>query len=576
MQKTNIRNYFNLFVLFALLLSLSSFQKGGGEEEKQRKYDYFFLEATRLKALNNYAAAFELYKHCLTIKPDEPSALYEVAQFYLFLGQADLGEEALKKAVEGAPDNYWYSQALASVYQQRGKQEESVALLKEMVDRFPGKQDPLFGLIDFYSRGEDYANLISTLDRLEQKTGKSEQITMEKFRIYVQMKDHEKAFAEIEGLVKEYPFDMRYLTLLGDAYMQNGKKEEAYQTYKKVLDTEPSNPQALYSLATYYEQEGETALYEQQIDTLLLNNEVSVEVKMSLMRQLVARNNQPGGDSIRIIQLFENIIAQDKDDDTQIPMLYTQYLLSKEMKEEAVPILEHILNLDPANTAARLTLLGHAIGKNDAEWIVRICKPGTEATPESMEFYFYLGIAYYQLDKADEALAVYNQALQHVTPTTNKVLVSDFYSMMGDIHHTKNEMQQAYAAYDSALVHNPNNIGALNNYAYYLSLERRDLDRAEEMSHKTVKAEPTNDTYLDTYAWILFEKKNYAEARIYIDQALQHGGGESDVIVEHAGDIYYMTGDTEGALKHWRKAMEMGSKSKKLPKKIKKKKYIRE
>ena len=122
------------------------------------------------------------------------------------------------------------------------------------------------------------------------------------------------------------------------------------------------------------------------------------------------------------------------------------------------------------------------------------------------------------------------------------------------MYHTQKQMKEAYAAYDSALVYNPSNIGALNNYAYYLSVERRDLDKAEEMSYKTVKAEPNNATYLDTYAWILFEKGNYAEARIYIDNAMKsEGGDKSDVIVEHCGDIYYMTGDVDGALTYWNK-----------------------
>ena len=137
-------------------------------------------------------------------------------------------------------------------------------------------------------------------------------------------------------------------------------------------------------------------------------------------------------------------------------------------------------------------------------------------------------------------------------------------------------MTEAYNAYDSALVYNPSNIGALNNYAYYLSVERRELDKAEEMSYKTVKADPGNATYLDTYAWILFEKGNYAEARIYIDDAMKSDGEKSDVIVEHCVDIYYMTGYVNGALKYWQEALDMGSESKTLKEKIKKKKYIAE
>ena len=140
----------------------------------------------------------------------------------------------------------------------------------------------------------------------------------------------------------------------------------------------------------------------------------------------------------------------------------------------------------------------------------------------------------------------------------------------------KNCNEEAYAAYDSALIYNPNNIGALNNYAYYLSLERKNLDKAEEMSYKTVKAEPQNATYLDTYAWILFEKGNYAQARLYIDQAMKGDEEKSAEVVEHGGDIYYMVGEVEQAVKYWQQALDMGSDSKTLEQKIKLRKYIRE
>lgn len=561
-------------LLLLLFVFFTSF-KSDNEAELQRKYDYFFFEGTRLKVQGKHDAAFELFQHALSLRPQAPSALYEIAQYYLYLNQIPLAEETLEKAVKNDPDNYWYSQTLAGLYQQQNKKDKAIELLEAMSKRFPGKQDPIFGLIDIYGRDQDFPNLILLLNRLEDKVGKSEQITMEKFRIYTQMGDEKKAFEEIEGLVKEYPLDMRYLTILGDTYLQSEKDEKAYEIYKKVLATEPNDPLARYSLATYYEKKGETELYDQQIDTLLLNKNTDTEIKMTLMRQIVTRSEQAGGDSLRIIQLFDKIIEQDTDD-TQIPMLYAQYLISKKMDQETIPVLEHILNLDPANTAARLTLLGAAIRKNDFEWVIRICEPGIEATPESLEFYFYLGIAYFQKKEYDKSLDIYQKALQQTKPTTRKELVSDFHSMMGDIFHSKNEMQQAYAAYDSALVYNPDNISALNNYAYYLSVERRDLDRAEEMSHKTIKAEPTNSTFLDTYAWILFEKKNFGQARIYIDQALQNGGEESEVIIEHAGDIYYMIGEVEGALKLWQQALEKSPDSKILKKKIKKKKYIAE
>ena len=544
--------------------------------EQQRKYDYFFLEAMRMKGKNEYDAAFGLLQHCLDINPTASSALYEISQYYMFLRQVPQGQVALEQAVAFAPDNYWYSQGLVSLYQQQNELDKAAALLEKMVTRFPSKQDPLFSLLDIYSRQEKYNDVISTLNRLEKRLGKNEQLSMEKFRIYLQMKDDKKAFQEIESLVQEYPMDMRYQVILGDVYLQNGKKQEAYDAYQKVLAVEPDNPMALFSMASYYEQTGQKELYQQQLDTLLLNKKVTSDTKISVMRQVIAENEQSSAkDSTQVIALFDRMMKQDMDD-PQIPMLYSQYLLSKNMEQEAVPVLEQVVDLDPTNKAARLMLVSAAVKKEDYKQIIKVCEPGIEATPDALELYYYLAIAYHQAEQGDSVLSVCNRALEHITPDTRKEVISDFYSIMGDIYHTKKQMTEAYAAYDSALVYNSSNIGALNNYAYYLSVERRDLDKAEEMSYKTVKAEPNNSTYLDTYAWILFEKGNYAEARIYIDNAMKNDGEKSDVIVEHCGDIYFMTGDVESALKYWKKALEMGSESKTLKQKIEKKKYIAE
>lgn len=544
--------------------------------EQQRKYDYFFLEAMRLKEKKDYASAFGLLQHCLDIHPNAASALYEVSQYYMFLRQVPQGQEALEKAVANAPDNYWYSQGLASLYQQQNELDKAITLLEQMVVRFPAKQDPLFNLLDLYGRQEKYDKVISTLNRLEKHMGKNEQLSMEKFRIYLQMKDDKKAFQEIESLVQEYPMDMRYQVILGDVYLQNGKKQEAYDVYQKVLAAEPDNPMAIFSMASYYKQTGQEELYQQQLDTLLLNKKVTPDTKVGIMRQMIVENEQADKDSTQIIALFDRIMKQEQDD-PQIPMLYAQYLLSKNMEAESVPVLEQVVDLDPTNNAARMMLIGAAVKKEDYKQIIKVCEPGIEATPDALEFYYYLAVAYNQAEKPDSVISICKRALEHKTADGKKEIVSEFYSILGDMYHTQKQMKEAYAAYDSALVYNPSNIGALNNYAYYLSVERRDLDKAEEMSYKTVKAEPNNATYLDTYPWILFEKGNYAEARIYIDNAMKsEGGDKSDVIVEHCGDIYYMTGDVDGALTYWKKALEMGSESKTLKQKIEKKKYIAE
>ena len=526
--------------------------------EERRKFNHFFLEAVLLKEKDEMDAAFEMYNHCLAIDSQSAATLYELGKFYMYLGQPGKGENFLRKAMQTQPGNYWYKETLASYYQRKGEDVMAIEVIEDMVSQFPSRLEPLMALVDLYNRTKDYQKVIHTLDRLEQLDGKSEQISMEKFRMYLAMDNNEKAFSEIESLVQDYPYEMRYLTILGDVYMENGKAEEAFSAYQKVLAQEPEYAPAMLSMASYYEKMGEDSLYRAQLDDLLLNQKVEIPAKLNIMRQLIMRSERGDRDSTKIVGLFDSMLAQEQES-ADVAMLAAQYLLSKRMDEQAKPVLWKVLEIDPENKPARLQLLSFAISKEDLDEVIRICSPAVEYMPEALEFYYYWGLAHYQKDQHDEALEVFKKGIRQVGENSDKNMVSDFYSIMGDLYHTKKMNVEAYAAYDSALVYKPDNIGALNNYAYYVSVEKKDLDKAEEMSYKTVKAEPTNNTYLDTYAWILFEKGKYAEARIYIDQALQNGGDKSSVVVEHCGDIYWMTDEPEKALEYWKQAEKLAA-----------------
>ncbi len=552
----------------------------------RNKYDSFFMEALRLKQKGDYDAAFEMFNHCLDINPRGAATLYELSKFFMFMNQPEKGEENLKKAVEISPDNYWYKQTLAAYYQSKGYFPKAIYVYEDMASQFPTRLEPLMSLVDLYNRTKDFEQVINTLNRLENLDGKSEQISMEKFRMYLNMGNDKQAFTEIENLAKEYPYDMRYLTILGDVYLNNNKEDKAFETYQKVLEKEPGYAPAMLSLASYYEKTGNDSLYNAQINSVILNEDVDSDTKMNIMRQLIMKSEQTDKDSTKIAAMF-NSLLKTKQENADLSMLGAQYLLTKKMDKDAIPVLNKVLEIDPENTPARLQLLNFALRNQDMNEVINLCKMALEYTPDVLEYYYYLGLAYHQKDKTDEALEVFKKGINQVTPSSNKDIVSDFYAILGDLYHIKKMNKDAYAAYDSALVYKDDNIGALNNYAYYLSEEGINLDKAEEMSYRTVKAEPSNGTYLDTYAWILFEKKKYAEARIYIDQALKNDGDKSSVVVEHAGDIYYMSGNRDQAMEYWKLALKLAQEGNKdngnvrenkeinlLNKKIAQKKYF--
>lgn len=188
-------------------------------------------------------------------------------------------------------------------------------------------------LIDLYNQTKSYQQVINTLNRLEELDGKSEQISMEKFRMYLLLGDQEKAFTEIESLSKEYPYDMRYQTILGDVYLNNDKPQEALGIYQRILKEEPGYSPALVSMASYYQKTGQDSLYRMQLDTILLNDNVLSDTKMEIMRQLILQSEQGTKDSTQIVSLFQNILKRPQQN-ADLAMLCAQYLLTKKMEKE--------------------------------------------------------------------------------------------------------------------------------------------------------------------------------------------------------------------------------------------------
>lgn len=558
-------------VALASTPTMSKDSVGGAAFEQNQKYKYLYYEGISQKNLGNLDASFDLFRHCVDIAPERQEAYYELGSLYMNLKQYDVAIASFEKAVELDSLNYWYNESLfIALYSQPNRASEAIHQLESMIVRFPDNMNLQLQLLEMYSQSSEYDKVVALLDKIEDKLGKSEQLSMQKFGAYLEAGQEDKAFREIEDLIKAYPNDLRYQAIMANLYINVGKYKQAGKILDAVLKKEPNNSLALFTLTEYYDKTEQTDKYIDQIRKVILDVNQDTELRLNLMRQYIVKVNS---EASLVVPLFDEIIETIPEDD-QIAMLYTQYLSSIKRDKDTAPVLKHILNIDPTNTAARLMLLSLAIRANDYSEVIEICKEGIISSPESIEFYFYLSVAYHQAGEKEKVLETASKALEVVDASTPSEVVSDFYAIMGDVYHEMGETKKVYEAYDKALELTADNVGVLNNYAYYLSVDRKELDKAEEMSRKTVDKEPKNATFLDTYAWILFELKRYDEAKIYIEQAIENGGDSSSVIVEHAGDIYYMLNDKEAAMKYWLQADSMENPSSKLKLKIKRKKYI--
>ena len=544
----------------------------------ENSYEYFFLEAMVQRQKGNDDAAFDLLRHCLQLKPDAPETYYYLAQYYSAMKDQERTLQYVKRAAELSPDEPTFLETLAQLYIGGRQYEKATDAIEELYAHHKDRDDLLDMLFRLYQEQKRYDEAIRTLDLMESIGGKSERLSYAKSEIYTAMGNSKAAIGEMEALAKQYPNDLNYLGRYADMLLMNDQEKRAVEIYDRILKEEPNNVRAQASMLTYYRVQQDTAAVEQMTERILLNKNTTAAQKTYLLRQMISENEDQGGDSTQVLAMLRKLMTPTPLD-VDIASLCVAYMDLKQMPRDSIkPVLRRILDVQPDNASARLQLVSYAWTAKDMDRIITLCKQARQYNPDEMAFYYYQGMAYYQKDEKDEALSAFQNGIGVINENSNPEIVSDFYSVMGDLLHQKGLAREAFAAYDSCLVWKEDNIMCLNNYAYYLSELGEKLTKAEEMSQKTIKAEPKNSTYLDTYAWILFMQKRYAEAKIYIDQALQNKVDSMDnsVILEHAGDIYAQSGETAQAVQLWQEALQNRPEEKILIRKIKLKKYIKE
>ena len=543
------------------------------------RYDSYFLQALVQREKGNLDAAFDLLQHCIKINPQAAEAYYFLAQYYQILRgdstNLKTAQQYILKAAELEPDNATFLETVAQSYISQAEYEKAIPVVERLYNQDKSREELLEMLFELYQQTDNTDKAIETLNRLEAAEGKSERLSYAKSEIYTKTGDKKAAIAEMQELARQYPNDLNYKGMYADMLLRNDEEQQALKLYNEILAEEPDNTRAQVSLRSYYRVQGEIEKADSLTEVILLNKNTTNEQRIYLMRQMVADSERTDGDSTQILNMFHKMLAVPQKN-ADIATLCAAYMDLKKMPRDSVrAMLQTVLSIAPDNAAARLQLVSFAWDRKDHQEVITLCQDARQYNPEEMAFYYYQGMAYYQEEDKDKALEAFQNGIGVINQESNPAIVSDFYAVMGDLLHQKGLARKAFEAYDSCLQWKDDNIMCLNNYAYYLSELNEQLDKAEQMSYKTIKAEPKNATYLDTYAWILFMQGRYAEAKIYIDQALQNDSDSNAVITEHAGDIYIQNKEPERAVELWNEALLLDPENKILIRKIKQRKYIR-
>jgi tetratricopeptide (TPR) repeat protein len=549
-------------------------------EATQRQFDYYFFEALRLREEKKLDQAMELLQLCATIDSTQAGCHSEMGNIYSLMGLRTEAIRSLEKAIKYAPKNWWYNGQLISLLSnnkiyQKGEEEifyqnllKAVEIGKKLQKYYPNKEDSYRILGSLYCQLNWVQKAIDAFDKLEKVTDVNLELSLVKYQLYLMINNPQKAFNELDKIVNKYPSESRYKIIRADQYLAQSQAKKAYDNYQEILKTEPENPYVFSSLAKYYKSTNDTEQAKKYIIKALKSDDLEFKEKTGILKDYLEPLLKDSTKLSETESLFKLLIDKYPLEE-EIHGYYASFLEYQKRKDEAKAEYETLVNINPKNEGGWMNLVLMAYRDRNFPQLKDITSRAIKAIENNALWYFYGGIADYQTANYQEAITLYEKGLNYLKPE-NESMRSDLYEQLGDTYYKIDNKPKCFENYEKALKANPKNISVMNNFAYYLSEEKKDLKRAERMSAKTV-LDPKNSTFLDTYAWILYQQGSYSLAKFYIERAVDNLQNKEDdgVVFEHYGDILWvLKADDNKALEMWQKAYNAGSKTDNLKQKI--------
>ena len=583
----SISNKILSLIAFAVAASMAAAfaaPRDSDAERLRKKADYLFLEgqnAYNTDRIDDYIfltrRAFELDSTNIDIAAEWSTV--ELARNGNDSATVARAYARLWRQFELQPDNYITGVTMASIAGRLGRTADVVSVWETLRDRYPAKAEPAEELANAYLRAylrgdtAAYSKAIALFSTLEDSRGRSVELSSQKIRAFFLRSDTAGILREVDTLVTRFGNDPYAMLFVGSTFdaLSDSANTEKYFIRSCRLDS--TNGAAYMALGNFYTKHGNDAAYRDHMSHALRSPDIEVADKLDIIYHFANKYIGVEADRPMLTSLF-NDLEQMHPGEGDIHSLYAGFLDAVGRHGQAADQMEYAVALNGQSEEYWVDWVRYLAAADSSALIPRALE-GARRFPGNYLFPILAAQKYYASDSIAKAIAVLDSA--DISVVNNPDAVSGLIAFKGDLYAAAGDTAKALSLYDDAIILNPDNSMAMNNAAYFMAERDIDLPRAESLSSKAVKLDPENPTYLDTYAWILFKKKDYSLARQYIDMTLrlyappqhpdsissQHPGTPAAQpaeelpgfdILDHAGDIYFMNGDRDRAVEFWRRA----------------------
>jgi tetratricopeptide (TPR) repeat protein len=536
------------------------------KSETNTRYDYYYVEGLRNKLIGSPAEAVALFEECIKIDPSRDGAWFQIAQIAYVTGNMPGALSYGRKAVERSA-NVWYYMLLANAYYQSGKIDSAIVVYQNAEKLFPSHEELKFTLGNLYFQTRQFDKAIEIFNYFDEKYGMAGNSAVPLIRSLIGLGKYDEAEEKLLIMTELYPDENTYRGLLAEMYRDKGDFEKAALIYGELIEENPNDSRVLYSLVDFFRKDNNYRDLFGLMNAIALNEIIPVEEKVNIYAGLL--------EDEEIIKNFSNeyemsllILEAAHSDVAVVHLLRSEIYQLTGRKKEAVENLELYILKWPENYYAWEKLLLLHIGASEYEKLyasssAAVRRFNTAVLPRLLNAAAAVEVGFY-----DEALT----QLKNVRKLSNEnqELIIQILTIEADALYRKGLTEEAFTKFSEILKLAPEDLTALNNYAYFLAEKETRLKDAKEMIEKVIEAEPANITFLDTQAWVYYKQKKYRKAEMIMRTILDSDEKENAEYYDHYGFILKALRRCEEAVMAWNKALELDDSKEKLKEEIEK------
>ncbi len=620
---------FPIFLLaLAVLLAVCPAVADRNAERNARadlaKVEYLYYQAHSQIIEGRLTEAVHTLRNAAAIDPADLEVGELLARFSLFSdGGSDSATvvnayETIKRAYFANPSDRISAESLLRLAQQLNDFGTYLNVNRALATIYPDRIDYRLSFAEalgYYGLNGDSLrrdSALSILHEIEDATGPDPMLIMRIIWTQGERADTAAIIDRITRYTATAPADPTVLFATGRLYKVLDMSDSVMKYYDRALEADPAYGPAILERASELMERGDSVAYYAQVYDVLRSADVEFEDKYEMLRAYTSHLYTDPSQRSEINRMYD-MVEELHPGEPDLHRLHGSYMLAVDSAQGAIEQFGYLVDLDPSHSEDFEVLVTLNLQAGDTLGALEAARTAIPHFPENIGFTLMASSLYVQRDSAERALEVLDAF--DISSFENPKALSSFHQSRGDALYHMHLTDSAYHEYTVALEYDPDNHMAMNNAAYYMACDGVNLDEAVRLIERALTFDPMNPTLLDTYAWVLFKKKDYPAARIQIDLALQQSRDEqifeeaeemiaeemeteensendntetvmevveemveehamSADIYDHAGDIYFMNGEPEQAVKFWTRALELKPGDEKIARKVKYKTYF--